>query len=185
MKTSELVLLAYSAFDGKMKGKTKLQKILYFLGIMLEEDLGYEAHYYGPYSSLVANTNSKLSVLGFLEENTEPWGINSEGFEVARYDYNLTPEAEEIIERKKRELEIDWIKIKEKADQIKSAGDVDYMVLSFAAKAHFILTKEGGKATIEKIEALFPKFGWKLPEGDLPTAINFLEKIGLVKKETG
>ena len=53
----DVVLLAYKTFGGTIKGKTMLQKRVYFLSVFLKVDLGYEAHYYGAYSEGVATTN--------------------------------------------------------------------------------------------------------------------------------
>jgi len=49
-----VLILAYKAFDGEMRGKTLLRKRIYFIKVILAIDLGYEAHYYGPYSEQVA-----------------------------------------------------------------------------------------------------------------------------------
>ena len=43
----DVLVLAYKAFEGDMRGKTLLQKRVYFLSVMLDIDMGYEAHYYG------------------------------------------------------------------------------------------------------------------------------------------
>jgi len=48
--TRDVLVLAYKAFEGDMRGKTLLQKRVYFLSVMLGIEMGYEAHYYGPYS---------------------------------------------------------------------------------------------------------------------------------------
>jgi hypothetical protein len=47
MNVSDALLFAYDALGGAIRGKTTLQKKIYFLGIMLNEDFGYGAHYYG------------------------------------------------------------------------------------------------------------------------------------------
>jgi uncharacterized protein YwgA len=57
ISTGDVLILAYEAFDGAMGGKTLMQKRLYFLSIILDADLGYEAHYYGPYLEKIATTN--------------------------------------------------------------------------------------------------------------------------------
>jgi uncharacterized protein YwgA len=36
-----------------MRGRTLLQKKLYFVSALSREDFGYEPHYYGPYSTVV------------------------------------------------------------------------------------------------------------------------------------
>ena len=56
----DVLALAYRAFDGTMRGKTLLQKRLYFVSVILGVDLGYEPHYYGPYSEEVATANTEF-----------------------------------------------------------------------------------------------------------------------------
>src|ERR1035438_7111890 len=43
----DMLLLAYKAFDGNMRGKTLLQKRVYFLSVVLDVGLGYDAHLLG------------------------------------------------------------------------------------------------------------------------------------------
>ena len=147
----DFVVLAYGAFDGKMTGKTLLQKRLYFISVMVGADLGFDAHYYGPYSAEVADANSELKALGYVEETTNQWGFNSSGFEMIRYNFRLSPDGDTLLERKKRDLSGLWEKIQKAAEIIKNAGDIGYMELSVAAKTYFILCKDGGSMPLKKI----------------------------------
>src|ERR1039458_8765746 len=82
----DMLLLAYKAFDGNMRGKTLLQKRVYFLSVVLDVGLGYDAHYYGPYSEDISSANSELKSLGYISESSSSWGFDQRGFEMARYD---------------------------------------------------------------------------------------------------
>jgi len=150
----DLVVLAYGAFGGAISGKTNLQKKVYFLGVGLgkESELGYRAHYYGPYSPAVAEANSELKSMGYLSECSTTWGSDHRGFEIARYDYDLTDEGLRLLIRKKKEHSDMWRKIERLSDMMKSAGDLNYWELSIAAKAYFILRKHGGQASLEQIQ---------------------------------
>jgi uncharacterized protein YwgA len=55
MDAKEFVQLSMLAMGSEIQGKTKLQKTVYFLGLMTGclDDLGYRAHFYGPYSDEV------------------------------------------------------------------------------------------------------------------------------------
>ena len=83
----DVLVLAYKAFDGDMRGKTLLQKRVYFLSVMLGVEMGYDAHYYGPYSGNVATLNSELKSLGYVSESSSavttqvrnPAGLRPEG----------------------------------------------------------------------------------------------------------
>jgi len=187
MHIRDFVVLAYDAFGGSINGKTTLQKRVYFLGIMLRKDpvrdLGYKPHYYGPYSARVANANSELKALGYLSESVASWGsVSPQGFEIARYDYKLTDDGRELAERKKKELTPDWQRMKAAAEKIEEAGNIDYMGLSVAAKAYFILRKGRGKTTLGTIRNVAEKFDWSIGNEELQQAAEFLEKIDLVSR---
>lgn len=49
-----ILLVIKGEKDDELRGRTLLQKKLYFLSVMMEHDLGFTDHYYGPYSSYVA-----------------------------------------------------------------------------------------------------------------------------------
>jgi uncharacterized protein YwgA len=56
MDAKDFVTLTLLIADGEIRGKTKLQKMVYFYGLMTSQlnELGYRAHFYGPYSDDVA-----------------------------------------------------------------------------------------------------------------------------------
>ncbi|MDX2151473.1 MAG: hypothetical protein SFV54_12120 [Bryobacteraceae bacterium] len=178
----DVLLLAYRAFDGVIKGKTMLQKRVYFLSVILPAELGYDAHYYGPYSEEVAFANTELKSLGYLAESASGFGVDQRGFEMARYDYRLTDAGALLAERKADRMPKLWKDIESAANVVKSAGNLDYMELSIAAKAYYVLTKLSGKATISEISSMLPKFGWSVTEEQLERATRFLEKADLVTK---
>jgi uncharacterized protein YwgA len=176
----DVLLLAYRAFDGSMKGKTLLQKRVYFLSVVLKVGLGYDAHYYGPYSEDVASANSELKSLGYISESSSSWGVDQRGFEMARYDYRLTETGERSAERKAEHNRELWQRIDGAAKVLKQAGNLDYMELSIAAKAYFVLVRLNGKATLEDIAGMLPKFGWSVTKEELGSATEFLVNANLV-----
>jgi uncharacterized protein YwgA len=50
LKDRELLLLTAAAVDGKLEGRTVVQKLLYFCGRKLDQPTGHTAYFYGPYS---------------------------------------------------------------------------------------------------------------------------------------
>lgn len=52
-----------------------------------------------------------------------------------------------------------------------------------AAKAYFVLTREGGKATSNRIKEVAEKLGWSINETELDKAVDFLDKINLARRE--
>ena len=179
----DVLVLAYKAFDGDMRGKTLLQKRVYFLSVMLGIDMGYEAHYYGPYSEKVATLNSELKSMGYISEASSAWGYDQRGFEMARHDFKLTEVGSRLADRKSTTQPQIWSQIQEAATVVRKAGDLDYMELSIAAKAYYVLNKLNGKATLEDIAAMLPKFGWSVSKEQLQKATDFLAKADLVTKQ--
>ena len=176
------VLLGYKAFGGSIRGKTMLQKRMYFLSVFLDTDLGYGPHYYGPYSSAVAAANLDLKSLGYLDESSSGWGVDHRGFEIARYDFALTEDGKIAADCKAKKHPELWSKIQTASTVIQKGGDLSYMELSIAAKAYFALTRLKGKATIEELSRLMPQFGWSVGKDELEKASSFLEKASLVSK---
>ncbi len=64
----ETVLTVIAAAGGTLEGRTAIQKLCYFAGLVLDEDLGHRAHYYGPYSREVEVALSNEAFAGDLEE---------------------------------------------------------------------------------------------------------------------
>jgi uncharacterized protein len=183
MQTRDLLLLAYEALHGEIRGKTNVQKKMYFLGVMLGMDLGYDPHYYGPYSPEVADANANLKSMGYLTESTASAGTyNSRGFEIARHDFNLTDEGSIAAAEKKRLMPQEWQEVQNAVTRLEAAGDPGYMELSIAAKSYYVLTQKGGRATFDDIRATASKLGWSVSEDDIQRAVGFLERLSLVRR---
>ena len=139
MNTYDFVQLTFLAVGGKIQGKTKLQKTVYFLGIMTREldNLGYGPHFYGPYSAEVADAVGQLHALGFLDRNTVQAGTHGgSGFEAIRYDFALNRAGTQIAKSKAATHPLFWKKLEEAAKKLKKSGDIDYIKMSIAAKAY-------------------------------------------------
>ncbi len=184
MNTYDFVHLALYAIDEKIKGKTKFQKTIYFLGKLTGhlDELGYHAHYYGPYSSQVAEAADRLRSLDFLEQTIACGGVvDSFGFEVARYDFELNKEGKEVACSKTKDYPKFWEKLSEAVSVFKKAGDLDYHALSIAAKTYFLLGRERGRVGVSQIQKTAEKFGWSVGAHEIEKACVFLKKLGLVK----
>jgi hypothetical protein len=184
MNTYDFVHLALYAMGGKIRGKTKLQKTIYFLGRLSNhiDELGYNPHFYGPYSSEVAEAANRLRSIGFLEQSVASGGaFDSRGFEVARWDFALDEEGRKVAELKARKNRDVWRKIEKASAVLKEAGDMDYQRLSIGAKTDFLLGQKGGRAKIKDLEKLASRFGWTVKKPEIVESAKFLEKIGLVK----
>jgi uncharacterized protein len=186
MKAYDFVHLVLLAAGGSIQGRTKLQKMVYFAGVLTDmlEELGYRAHYYGPYSSTVSSALEELRSLGFLDQRVTGGGaIDPAGFEVARYDYNLTEDGLEIAKEKAELYAEEWRRIQQAVDQLRTADVSDYMKLSIAAKAYFLLTRSRQPVTAEKLVQMCQQFGWHVRPEQIAEASDWLETLDLSRDE--
>lgn len=163
-----------------MQGRTLLQKRAFFVTELIGEDFGlkFDAHYYGPYSPTVEGTTTQLKNLGFLQESNTGFGILSEGFEVRRYDYSLTEDGQKLLERLRASPEYGIVK--GATDRVLAAGNPNYVELSIAAKAYFLLKKkEGGSMSVAELIKQAEKYNWSISPESIHRAVGFLSSVGL------
>lgn len=183
MNPYDIVHLTLHAIGGRIEGRTKLQKTIYFVGVFTDSlsDLGYRPHFYGPYSDLVTAAVARLKSLGFVTESTIGSGaIGVAGFEIARHDFQLTKEGERIAGEKANQNREAWSKLKEAVERVKKAGSVDYMRMSVAAKTYHVLRAKGKPATAEELSESAKSLGWEAKPHEIEQSISFLQKLGLV-----
>jgi uncharacterized protein YwgA len=183
MKTYDFVHLVIHAAGGSVQGRTKLQKLVYFVGAITGnlERLGYRVHFYGPYSPDVAGAVQELRGLKFLEQHGVSFGgTDRSGFEIGRYDFSLTAEGEEVAEEKARANLKDWEAIKKAVEAINSTNMQDYVRLAIAAKTHLLSRKSNRKLSAEELKAKTAEHGWSAftPE-QYQEALEFLNRVGL------
>ena len=183
MDLRDFVALTLLAAGGEIQGNTKLQKLVYFMGVLTEQldELGYRAHFYGPYSDAVAYAVGQLRSIGAVDQNETEWGYDRRGFEVKRYDYRLNVPGRKYAEglvKRNREL---WDKIRHAIEVYNRSGDLDYMALSIAAKTYFMLGQRKGKSRMQELAGLAPRFGWSVSPEQIKDAAAYLEKLGLVE----
>lgn len=182
MRITDAILFTYDALGGSIQGKTNLQKKMYFLGIILQEEFGYGAHYYGPYSAEVAAANQELKALGYLAETKAAAGaVDASGFEIVRHDFHLTEDGRTVLRDKKVRMREDWERVKTAAEQLKRAGTVNYVEISIAAKAYFLLNAEGKPARAEDLVRMAGQFGWNITEDQVNKAAQFLSDMELAR----
>lgn len=186
MNTYDFVHLAIHANGGQIQGKTKLQKVVYFLGILTGQDksLGYRAHFYGPYSGEVAASTDRLKAMGFLNSSTATWGgMDTRGFEIARTDYSLNEDGTLIAKQKAAKYADLWQKLCNGVEMLKQAGNVDYVKLSIAAKTYFLVgagDPPRTEAEYAQIAEDLGEFNWTVTPEQVREAVGFLEKMQLL-----
>lgn len=167
------------ASGGEVQGRTLLQKRAYFASLLagLNVNLGFDAHYYGPYSATVEGTIAEMNNLGLIEEANTGFGVVSGGFEMRRYDYRLTPDGQRIVSQLRPLHE--YSKIKAAYEKIVAAGNPNYLELSIAAKAYFILRKKNVPMTTAELVEAAKSFHWDIKPASLMKAVEFLRNLGL------
>lgn len=120
-----------------------------------------------------------MKILGFVEEASTGFGIVSGGFEMRRYDYCLTEDGKKICEPLLNTPE--YLAIADAVRRIQDAGSPDYMELSIAAKAYFILQKQDKPMTSGELLKEAQRFNWNISEKSLDRAVDFLNRVGLAK----
>lgn len=161
-----------------MEGKTKLQKLIYFLGVVTgrEQELGYRPHFYGPYSPDVADAMDLLAAREFVKlSHAGVGGVDSRGFELVRTDYVLTSDGERIATAKAKENSKLVAAIADGARVVGALKDRDYMKLSIAAKTYFML-KANPKADLP---SLAKRFGWSVTPRQIEEAKQMLASVNL------
>ncbi|MBX9625615.1 MAG: hypothetical protein K2X82_17550 [Gemmataceae bacterium] len=185
MTPYDFVQLALHAAGGKIQGRTKLQKTVYFLGLVTGhlDDLGYQAHHYGPYSADVADAVSTLEAIGFASSAVASVGsVDPQGFEIRRTDYALTEEGVRAAERKARSHPDLYGKLQAGVDQLRRAGDLDYVRLSIAAKAYFLLRQRKAPVAEQELPHLARSFGWAVSEQQIRDGLDYLRQLNLAER---
>jgi uncharacterized protein YwgA len=177
-----VVLFVIEQVGDRANGKTYIQKLCYFVQRLKGWQLGFRAHYYGPYSDLVSSELSFLSGAGLLSETRRGSGIaGTGGWEIARFDYSLTEEGRRTVLHLSERNQADAEQLRSAIRSVLSVGNQSYIDLSFAAKTDWILQTEHGPMTFDGIASAAGRFNWNVEGTDVQRAAHFLEGIGLVK----
>lgn len=99
--TELIMLLLRNSREQRIRGRTRLQKIVF----LLEEqgiNFGYEfkPYLYGPYSEDLKDNINMLTEFGLVEEESEE--IEFDGVVFDRYGYSLSEEGRRVAERIER-----------------------------------------------------------------------------------
>ena len=180
MHIQDLILLVIgSEEENGLRGRTLLQKKLYFLSELKGVDHGFRPHYYGPYSSLVAENLDILVNARFLNEVTETFETDQNIFgEIRRHTYYLTPDGDIIMDEVKKEAEYtNWKQVLDKLNRQELAKD--FNMLSIAAKVYYIVDRQG-RTTTEQIRQIAQEYKWNLNKSQIESVRSFLEDLSLI-----
>ena len=178
-----LLLVVEREGTGGLHGRTLLQKKVYFLSVLRAENFGFSAHYYGPYSSFVAEHLNGLVEDRIFKEDTEFFTTdsierNALG-EKRRHTYSLTGEGKKIWEATQEKNDFPkWDKALKKINDQEIADD--FNLLSIAAKVHYIVDWKG-KKSVKEVCQTAEEYGWNFTEKDIKKVLSFLMKLKLVR----
>jgi len=175
--TTILVLAARHRHE-KVTGRTRVQKLIYFLREKLPIAVSYTPYYYGPYSEEVAASLDSLVARNLLKVEVEP--RNTEGpFEGRLYQYTLTRDGREVLEQLTREQKSDIQRIESAADHILK-GSPSTATLAVASKLHYIVSQSRQPVRRAELSKRARQFGWQIAAGETGKAVQFLLDMGLV-----
>ena len=84
---SLMILLAYTDNNTPIKGKLKLQKIMYLLTNRIDsirEQSDYEPYLYGPYSEIIDEESKYLQSIGVFHADENVISLTDQGIEIAK-----------------------------------------------------------------------------------------------------
>jgi len=182
----EELLVMLNCFGGKVIGKTRLMKYVYFVSELRGvKKSGFRPYFYGPYSDEVSSALEALVFLGLVEQKRTEHGPGDRGYEKVLFEYTLTNDgvglAQALAEQHSKEAQ----SIRGAADKLASkAKKIGYMELSCAAKAHFLLRQGAGKKmTVQSIVEKARTFDWKLRASEAQRCADLLVDMGLAEKK--
>ena len=178
----KILLVIGSEEDKCLQGRTILQKKLYFLSILLKDDsLGFGPHYYGPYSSWVAENLDILVSARFLKEVAETFPTDQNIFgEIRRHTYSLTSDGGDVMGEIEKDADYKhWKKAIDRLNKQELAND--FNTLSIAAKVYYIVNRKGS-ATIDQIREVAKDYGWEINKSQVENVRTFLEGLSLISR---
>ena len=178
-----LLLVVKNEGENGLRGRTLLQKKVYFLSVLMKVDLGFSPHFYGPYSSYVAGHLDSLVNCGLLREVTESFSTSLEDKnifgEIRRHTYFFPDDAEEMWQDLQKKTEFSkWEKTLERINSQKFSNDFDY--LSIAAKVYYIVSRKK-EITLRAVRQVAEGYGWNVSKVAIENALSFLTELNLVK----
>ena len=172
-----LALVSHSP-DRLLTGRTRIQKLVYFLRQSLSIAASYTPYYYGPYSQEVTASLDSLVASGLLEEQVEP--LDTEGpFEGRVYRYKLTSDGEEVLDSLRSERKEEMRRIEKAAEKILARRSTT-ATLAVASKLHYVVTNAPQAVPQRELSARAKRFGWHVDPREIANGVKFLKERGLV-----
>ncbi|MBM3501087.1 MAG: hypothetical protein FJX74_20745 [Armatimonadetes bacterium] len=189
LDVDDLIFAVMGATDSRrVEGRTKLQKLVFFVSEVMRVDAGYRPHFYGPYSAAVSAATESQASRGALKEQVEAFpgtsGFSGNDAEFRRYVYELSAEGQLALQWRREQNPAEFDKATTIAQQLLATG-ADYRVLSYAAKLYYILQAEaqGRALTYEAARARARELGWEMSAVEIDQGVTLLASMRLVTKQ--
>jgi len=170
------ILAMLNAADGKISGRTTIQKLGYFSTVRGAIKARYRPHYYGPYSAEIAGAIQALVSYGFIEERVEiqesPGHTSS--LYMRRYTYTLTDDGRGLIQKLKEEHGPEIKEIEDIINICKKTANLDSRILSWAAKVHYIQTLEKRDLSHDEIQEIARTLSWDISDEQIRKGLDLL-----------
>jgi len=170
-----LLVVARSSPQNEVKGRTRIQKLVYFLAQRRAIPVTYTPYYYGPYSEEVTASLDSLVARGLLSEEIE-YLNNTEGpFEGRLYRYQLTPDGIEVAESLLEQRQ----DLRALSDDVRRILDLNptTTTLALASKLHYIERELGDALKALDLTEKAKQFGWDIDPSQIEQAVEFLQKV--------
>ena len=180
MDVYDSIALTIEANDGKIRGRTAIQKLIYFHTVKIPnlDICSYRHYFYGPFSREVASALEDMSAFSYLNEIAFSGLYDS-------YSYELTTRGKEYANKGKNSFTKEYEAISDTVKTCQEFCELKSEPLSCAAKAYYILThtKDGmeGKYTNEDVTKVAKNFDWDISNENIDKGISLLQKLSLVQ----
>jgi len=182
MNVRDMLLLVVDAAGDRVEGRTIAQKLGYFVGEELDLDLGYQAHYFGPFSRDVEDGLQLGVVAGDLDDTVVKFPDWYGGPDALRHTYTLTPEGQGRVEELKEQYQEEAARVRETVEAIGNAiPNFRQQSLSAAAKIHLIVSEQGRPVQPDEIPQLAQHLGWNLSRDEVNRTVDVLRRLDLVQ----
>ena len=173
-----LVIIGHAGERG-FSGRTRMQKVVFFLSRQLRVSVPYSPYYYGPYSEQVAASLDSLVARGLVEEKVRPFP--SQGpFEGKEYTYTLTDDGKAVLEAIRQRHPDEY----ERADrQISKLLQDDPSTRALAVASKVLTAAKRSKQPVGRRELRehAASLGWAVSEDDVRDGVDLLVKHGFVR----
>lgn len=175
----DAIALTLHANNGKLSGRTTLQKLIYFETLKLEplKTITYRNHFYGPFSYQVASALSETVAFSYLSEQVYS------RYRHESYQYELTESGKKYARDTEDKFNDQFKTIRDIVRACDRHCNLQATPLSYSAKAHYVLVN-GGKDqyTIDDVREAAKKFEWQISADDAENGMSLLEKLGLARR---